>query len=622
VRRGLHAVTWDAALDDLAAKIQAIVDRYGADAIGAYYGGGSSFDAAGYRLARKFFYALGTRSAFSSATLDAPCRPYVAELITGQPFLYGRAIDYENATLTLLVGLNPLVSHGHTSGFPNPHVRMRHLMSRGEVWVVDPRRTETANVATRHLAPRPGTDHIWLAAVIRALLENDVDVAQLKKRTSGLERLVEAVAPFGLDDAASKCGVERSALEDLLTALRRHGRVAALGGTGVSMSAHANVTEWLIWALSIITDSIDTPGGTWINPGFLKSLDKKVHPVLDGSSEPGPASRPELPRRLNEYPAVAMVDEIEAGNLRGLIVVGANPVTALPQTPRLIRALKMLDVLAVADVVGTETTELASHIFAVAGMLERADLPANVEVTYPAVATQYTKAVVPLGANRWPMWRVFAELGQRLDLQLLPSGLSPSNCTDDDVLAPIAAGGRSSFDSLRAADQCVVDADAIYGWVREKVLPDGRFRVAPEPLVRQLAELPAPPRFVLVPRRQLRHVNSQMTLEGTADGRRDTPSILLHPADAEEIGVSSGMLVNVESEHGSIVGVAEVVQTIRRGSVSVPHGYGTANVNHLTTGADVDALTGMPTYSGLPISVSALAMRGIMPEAPQSFGRI
>jgi len=123
--------------------------------------------------------------------------------------------------------------------------------------------------------------------------------------------------------------------------------------------------------------------------------------------------------------------------------------------------------------------------------------------------------------------------------------------------------------------------------------------VGPEVLVAQLAGLPAPEPLVLVPRRQARHLNSQLAF--LAEG----PEVLLHPDDATAAGVSDGKPVLVHTDHGELSGVARVTDSIRRGAVSVPHGYADANVNLLTDHTDIDPLTGMTRYSGVPVSIKA-----------------
>ncbi|HEX4244110.1 MAG TPA: molybdopterin dinucleotide binding domain-containing protein, partial [Acidimicrobiales bacterium] len=564
---------------------------------------GSAFDTNGRRVAERFIRTLGSPQIYTATTIDTPCKPLVMELMTGHPGLVP-LLDWDRAHFAILFGTNPVVSHGHSNPFPDPVTRLRKIARDGELWVIDPRRTETARLATRHLAPRPGTDHILLAYLVNQLLHEGADRPYLAAHATGVDALAAAVAPFDLASSAERCGLPETDLSDLLAAIRRHGSASAQTGTGVTMSAGANVAEWLVWALNIVTHSYDRPGAMWFNPGYLRRLDtRKWNP---GSGEPGvgPASRPDLPGRFGEFPCAALADEIEAGNLRALFVVGGNPVTSFPDTDRTRAALERLEVLAVCDIVDSETTAMASHVFACADSLERADLPQYIDPHLPMVATQYTPAVVAPVADRRPLWWPFAQLGRRLGLDLL-RGMDPDTCGDDDLLRGVTSRGHLTFDELRAADGPVVADDAVFGWV-ERMLPEGVWRLAPAPLVEQLATLTDPPSLVLVPRRQPRHVNSAIddSDDETRVKKRDQPLIELHPLDAAEAGIADGTVVRVTSRAGSLVGVARVGDIIRRGAVSIPHGYAAPNVSALTSGEwDTDPLTGMVLQSGVAVTL-------------------
>jgi anaerobic selenocysteine-containing dehydrogenase len=141
-------------------------------------------DAVGYRIAQSLHAAIGTPAKFSPLTIDGTAKVLTAELMGGSSALTGRP-DFHNATFVMLIGSNPVVSHGHTIGFPNPTGAIRGLAARAQVWVVDPRRTETARLATRHLAPRPGTDYAVLAYLVREVLRYgaDPDVPSGRRQT-------------------------------------------------------------------------------------------------------------------------------------------------------------------------------------------------------------------------------------------------------------------------------------------------------------------------------------------------------------------------------------------------------------------------------------------------------
>ena len=623
VGRGMARRTaeWDAALDDLASKLQAVTTANGPDAVGVYMATATSFDAAGGRMAFRLAQALGTRSRYSAVTIDTPCRPMVTDLLSGNPGLMP-CIDEANAGLTVFVGTNPVVSHGHTTSLPDPVNRLRALaMAPRELWVIDPRRTESARLATRHLQSRPGSDHAIFAFAIRSLLgEGGADHAYLRARTDpfDLDALRVAVEPFDLTRAAADSGLEPSDLEDFVAAIRRHGRVGVLTGTGTTMSATANSTEWLVWTLQIITGSYEQPGGLWFHPGFLRCFDRRtLRPsAAEPTAWPRPPSRPDLPGFYGEYPCAALVDEIEAGNLRALLVIGGNPASSLPDTPRVAAAFAQLEVLAVADVIATDTTAQATHVLPCAGQLERADVPDYVDQYYPLVASQHTVAVVAPARDRRPLWWIAATLGERLGHRLLPGELEATSATDDDLLDAFCNRGRLPLDELRAAPTAIVAEGPVRGWVHENVLPEGRWRVAPRVLIEDLArvaahttasiaEEPDSQELTLLPRRLLRNLNSQLRDVGGPGGRLESAVALINPDDARSRGIKDAGLVRLTSPTGSLTVTARYDDGMRRGAVSLPHGFADPAVGALTSGrVDTDPLTGMVRQSGLRVQVS------------------
>jgi anaerobic selenocysteine-containing dehydrogenase len=303
-----------------------------------------------------------------------------------------------------------------------------------------------------------------------------------------------------------------------------------------------------------------------------------------------------------------MADEIEAGNLRALFVVGGNLLTAFPERERLRRALSQLDVLASVDVIDTETTALATHVLPAAGQLERADVPDYIDQYLPRVMSHYTPAVVPPVADRRPVWWIFAALAQQFGYDVLPRGLSLDSATDEDYIRFLAARGRVTFDELKSAPTAVVVGGPERGWVTDKVLPDGRWRLAPPDLVAQLQALQADPParspLVLIPGRQLRTLNSALRDTPAPGDRRDTSEIRLSPADAELLGLADGAEAVISSRAGKADGRVRLDPSLRPGTVHIPHGWDRPGVSHLiSASADVDSLTGMPLQSGVAVTV-------------------
>lgn len=601
-----HQVTPEAMLDDLGARLARIREEHGPDAIAFYFGGAGFADSAGGALGSRFANALGTTSVYSTQSLDSIARRTALRLMSDR-WASNPTFDVRNCELLVLFGLNPQVSHGHTYSFPDPIGTIRAIAARGEVWVFDPRRTESASHATRHVALRPGSDHAVLAHAIRALLRDGADEEFIARWTDGVDLLREVVEPYTSEVAAEIADVEPADLHDFVDAIRRHGRLSILPGTGISFSPQSTVTEWLVLALHAITGSIERPGGIWFNPGFWTQLDKQARdttPIAVGDDPaPGPRSRPDLQSWLNgQHPAAGLSDEITAGNVKALIVLGGNPLAMVPNYAKALEAYADLEVLAVADVVEGDMTAVATHVFPAAAQLERADcnMPHTLQ---PEVFGQYTEAVLPLVADRQPLWRFVVEVARRLDIELLPAHVA-ADPSDRAILQHVVfPDPRLPFDEIAGTPGgAMVEVDR-RPWFTEDALPTQRWTLAPARLVEQLRDIASPPTgLVLVSRRQRHHMNS--IHRGIAVERRDEAALFVNPADAADHDLVDGGTAVVRTHIGSLRLPVRLDPTMRRGAVAVPHGFLDSNVNWITDDTDLlDPVTGMPRFSTIPISL-------------------
>ena len=166
--------------------------------MGIFFGTGVGMDATGTRVAEALHAAIGTPAKFSPMTIDGTAKPLISDLVGGFVGLSGRP-DYDDVDFMVFIGTNPVISHGHAIAVPNPTGTVRAIAKRGQVWVIDPRRTETARLATGHLAPRPGTDHAVLAYLVREILCDGADPDVL---VQDAEVLTAAVEPFTLEHTA------------------------------------------------------------------------------------------------------------------------------------------------------------------------------------------------------------------------------------------------------------------------------------------------------------------------------------------------------------------------------------------------------------------------------------
>jgi anaerobic selenocysteine-containing dehydrogenase len=307
---------------------------------------------------------------------------------------------------------------------------------------------------------------------------------------------------------------------------------------------------------------------------------------------------------LGEVPCGAMVDEIESGNLKALFINGGSPLTAFPEPDRLRNALRSLELLVVIDVVANELCEMATHVLPAAAMLERSDLPGGW-----SQHMAYTPQVVPMGADRRKTWWMLAQLGRRLGFEVM-DGLDPDTATDDDVLTAFAASGRQPPAELFAAGPRGIVLPRIYDWVHDRVLPGGKWQIAPDALLDRLPDLlrPAGPSsgLLLVSGREL-HNHNRMAYGRYGHKRFDAdqlPSIGIHPDDAAENGVGEGDAVTLKGDRGSLSGTLRIDRSLRPGTLHLTHGWLGRNVCRLVS-SEIDPETGQPVMmSAIPVEIA------------------
>ena len=422
----------------------------------------------------------------------------------------------------------------------------------------------------------------------------------------GVARLRDLVAPYTAERAAEICGVPIADLETLAAMITAARRIGIETGTGVSMGRSANLTEWLVWALAAVTGSLDREGGCTFNPGFLRAIED-APPGGRGDLGPRPASRPDLPRIVNgEMPCAALADEIEAGAVHALIVRMGNPALAIPDPERIASALGSLDVLVAIEAHPSPTTDVATHVLPVADHFERTDL-----VTGYLQATPFLRrapaVVEPLGQRR-PQWWVFAELSRRMGLPLFGSPrrdaeLRQGELDDDAIAASMAAHARRPYAEVLARavrDPRRVGGAGMAGARRPAPAPRPRPARAGRRAHRAMARarVARGDGLVLVNRRTAGQYNS------LAVRPAPEPEVLVHPDDAAIRGLRDGDRARLSTASGSCDVPVRVTDVIGRGVVSFPHAYRSANVNQLTSTADVDPLNGMPILSGFAVELS------------------
>jgi len=626
------------ALDEIAMKLRVILAEDGPEAVAGYKGGGAFFTSSSVLMLNAFLAAIGSPKAFSSVTIDQSAKAVAVGRIGIWP--PGRT-PFHRGDVFLIVGGNPLVSVS-TNGFDtrNPQKRLKQAKARGmKLIVIDPRSSETAKQADLHLQPLPGEDCAILACLIRIVLERGwQDQAFCDRYADDVEKLRRAVAPFTPEAVAERAGVTA---EELVAVARLFAKESSTGAatsaTGPDMSPHGNLAEHLVECLNVICGRLLREGDRIDNPGVIGPRHPRKAEVIPAPRwwEKGYKSRVgEFGRMDGELPTGILADEILTpgrGRVRALLVHGGNPASAIPDTQKVVRAFESLDLLVVIEPFMSMTAELAHYILPPTLQYERPDLPLFIyeNLLTPIPYTRYTPAIAkpPAGAEVCDDHRYFWELARRLGVTLshfgvdLDGGEPP---TTDALLAIAARHAPIAFDALREAERGVVlDADATFVVPGDPASPH-RFSLMPEDVAAELAAvargtgdgdgLP----YRLAVRRLRDGLNSAGLALPSIRARLPFNPVYMNPADMAAEGIAEGDRVGVASRHGRVDARVEADPSLRRGVVSLVHGFGRnpakggayeeqgVAVNRLLS-LDPDAreaINAMPSMSGIPVAIT------------------
>lgn len=602
-----RAATWQETAEDLVTAIQGVAGRDGPGAIGCYTGtGGGGLDVASARTIRALMGALGSKQIYSSTSVDNLPSWEAGDMVTGagmelQPRWWP---EDEASKLVIFFGCNPIVSHGYFTILPDASRRIRqYRKGGGKVWAVDPRVSETAKAGDGHLACLPNTDWLLMAWLLKEVLKAPPHPERLAEISNpgDFDQLAALVAPITRTMVAETCDVAEADLQRLLDDIRAAGRFAIVTGSGALFSTNGLTLELLRYAVLAAADSLDQPGGVWFEIGQAAKFDERetwnASPV-EGRRLQGPKSRPDLHSHFGEYPCIAMADEIEAGNLKALIVSGGNPLVAFPNPERMAAALAKLEVLAVVDIVENRLTALATHLLPGVRHLEVGSM-----LSWNGRAA-YGPAVVPQSGDRNPAWKACGMIGEGLGLNVL-QGLSLEEATGEEILRRSGKAARYDFDAMLAAGPSGIEIPKKSNWMLERVVPGGRWRIASPVLLERLDALlkttTQPNPLALICRRQNEQTNSTNYVREAK--RHDQPHLLMAATDAARLGLVNGQKVKVTSEAGAVDAALSVSDTIRPGAVSLPHGWAQANVSLLTPAKRVDPLSGQAPMSAISVTV-------------------
>lgn len=602
-----------------------MISASGGSSVAVYLGNPNAHTIAGALYGPAVVKSLGTRHVYSASTLDQMPKHVACGYLYGNPLAF-TIPDLDRTDYLVIIGGNPLVSNGSLATAADFPGKLKALRKRGgSLVVIDPSRTRTAELADRHIAPRPGTDAALLFAIVNVLFDEDlVDLGRLAEHVTGVERVRAAAADFPPEAVAEHCGVPADEIRTLAREIAAAPSAAVYGRIGTSTVEFGTVTSWLVDVVNILTRNLDRPGGVMF-----------ASPPIGSALRPARAGRgfktgrwrsrvSEHPEALSEMPTVALAEEIETagdGQVKAVVTIAGNPVLSAPDGARLSDALDTVDFMVSVDPYLNETTRHADVILPPPSPSRSAHFDIALSAAVVRNNARYSPPALPLPAGLPEE----CEILSRLALIVLGMGADADpNLVDDQVIAatlgkevndpdsPVAGRSVEELAAMlpdgpgyeRRLDMMLrlgpfgdgfgakpdgltlqrlkdephgVDLGPLAERIPEVLrTASGTVELAPEVILADVprlhAALGAESGFLLIGRRHLRSNNSWMHNIPALSGGTNRCTLQIHPDDAARLGLDEIALVT--GPGGKLEVPVEITDAIRPGVVSLPHGWG------------------------------------------------
>ena len=666
----LVQASWEQAFAEVEQRLQPIIAAHGRNAVALAVGNPVAHKMGLLLYLPRLLKALGTHNVFSASTLDQMPKQLACGLMFGH-WLSVAVPDIERCDFLLMLGANPLASNGSMWTVPDFRGKARALRERGgQLVVIDPRRTETADIADAHHFIRPGADVFLLLGMVHTLFdENLVRLGRLAPHVAGVDLVRAAVAGFAPELVAARCGIAAPLIRQLARRLAAAERACVYGRIGTCTQAFGSLNSWLIDVLNVLTGHLDEPGGAMFPKAAAIAANTLGAPgsgrgIVTGRWHSRVSAAPEV---FGELPMNMLAEEIEtagAGQVKALISLASNPVLSAPNGARLAAALDSLDFMLSVDIYLNETSRHADVILPGLSPLEES----HYDVAFAQLSfcnhARYSPAVLAPAPGHLPEWQVMLKLGAiargqgatadplQLDDAWLAEELHKSAGAQAEALraavshlsgperlldlalrsGPYGDGFGQRPGGLTLAQVMAAPAGIALGPLRPRIpellrTPSGRIELAPpvllDDLARAAAELQRPaPDMVVIGRRQVRSNNSWMhNLPLLAKGPVRCTA-LVNPADAQRLGLRDAQPCTLVGTAGARIELpVHVSAEMMPGVVSVPHGWGHdlpgaqlqvaaarpgANLNAVLDASLRDPLSGNAVLGGVAVQLLPL----------------
>ncbi|MFN3580046.1 MAG: molybdopterin oxidoreductase family protein [Pseudomonas sp.] len=620
-------ITWDQAFELVASKLAGIQQQHGRNAVAVYAGNPNVHNYGSMTHGNYFMGQLKTRQRYSATSVDQLPHHLVSLWMYGHMLMIPIP-DIDHTDYFLMLGANPLASNGSIMTVPDVGKRLKALKERGKLVVVDPRRSETAELASEHEFIHPGTDAALLLGVLTTLFnESLIKSSPVLDATAGLDQVREAMQGIDLDVMAARCGIPAERIRQIAREFAAAERAVCYGRMGVSVQRYGTLCQWLIQMINLVTGNLDQPGGALLPlPAYDVTKGRPGHFDLWQSRVSG------LPEFNGEVPVAALAEEILTpgeGQIRALVTTAGNPVLSTPNGRQLDTALAGLDFMVSVDLYINETTRHADVILPPTPSLEHD----HYDITFNNFAvrnvTRYNEPVLPKPEGSLHDWEIFVGLGRafaRITGQESRETKPPAQMVDEAMRSG-PWKDQLTLDVLKANPHGIDLGPLQPSLLTRLQTSSGKIECAPQAMLDDVLRFSAEVQSVvqgdelyLIGRRHVRSNNSWMHNYQRLVKGKARDQLLMHPADLTRRGLSDGQQVKVRSRVGEVSVVVCASDEMREGVVSLPHGWGHnrqgtqqdvavahagVSANDLTDERFVDAVTGNAALNGVPVEVVA-----------------
>jgi anaerobic selenocysteine-containing dehydrogenase len=668
----LTEATWDEAYAVIAERLGDVIRDHGGTSVGVYLGNPNAHTIAGSLYTPLIVRALGTRHTYTASTLDQMPKHVALGYMFGSPVAF-TVPDLDRTDYLVIIGANPLVSNGSLATAADFPGKLRALRKRGgRFTVIDPARTRTAELADRHIAPRPGTDAALLFAVVHVLFEEGLvapDLGGVAEHVDGVEQVRAIADEFSPQAVAAHCGVPADEIRVLAREIAAAPAAAIYGRIGTSTVEFGTIGSWLVDVINVLTGNLDRPGGAMFPLSAAVPAPRPAGPGKGFVTGRWHSRVSGYPEALSEMPAAALAEEIDTpgdGQIKAMITIAGNPVLSAPDGDRLDRALAGVEFMVSIDPYLNETTRHADVIlpppppsrsghydFALNNLAVRNNarysspvLPLDGRPDEPEMLSRLALILYGLGYDGDPALVDEQVIAATLTKETADPNSPVAGRAVDELTALLSAGpgyerrldmmlrlgpygdafgakpDGLTLERLKAAPHGI-DLGPLQPRLPEVLKTrSGRIELAPEPLIAEAARLKeslgrGDDGFVLIGRRHLRSNNSWMHNLPALAGGTNRCTLQIHPDDAAELGLTDNAAI--KGPGGDLVAPVELAPGMRRGVVSLPHGWGHdrggtrqgvaadhpgVNVNQLNDGGQLDPLSGTAVLNGIPVDIA------------------